>query len=137
MARSAAVSRKRRKAPLTSDAKSRCSAKRKLTQPSQLSQSIAYTVSVINETCDVRPGQYGHNRCQYERLYYESVRYLFCKQLTSSTSIGTDSLQCCMCGLIFHGECPTIKSTHLPYLYIVMDIGVWCCIRYRSVVCKR
>ena len=127
-ASSAAVSRKRRKAPLTSDAKTRCPAKRSLTQPAQVSQSILSQLSMkpaasdpasINTTGITTSGC-TTNLCDV------------CKQLTSSTSIGTDSLQCCTCGLIFHGECLSIESTHLPYLYIIVDIGGWCCTKCRS-----
>ena len=128
MASSATVSRKRRKAPLTSDAMTRCPAKRSLTQPAQVSQSILSQLSMKPATS----GPASANTTGVTTRGCTTNLCDICKQLTSSTSIGTDSLQCCMCGLIFHGECLTIKSIHLPYLYIVMDIGGWCCTRCRS-----
>ena len=128
-ASSAAVSRKRRKAPLTSDAKTRCPAKRSLTQPSPVSQSILSQLSMKPATSG--PASMNTTGITTTSGCTTSLCEV-CKQLTSSTSIGTDSLQCCMCGLIFHGECLSIKSAHLPYLYIVVDIGGWCCTKCRS-----
>ena len=124
MASFVTVSRKRKKAPLTSDSNTRCPAKRSLTQPSlslqsQLSTKPATSVSVITTPGVNRTTSNGTELCDV------------CKQLTSTTSIGVDSLKCCACGLIYHGECLSIDSKILPYLYVVVEVGGWCCTRCR------
>ena len=56
-----------------------------------------------------------------------------CKQPTSSDTIQVTSLQCCLCKLFFHGACLDINNTSLlDFLYVVTEIGGWCCVSCRQ-----
>ena len=94
--------RKRRKAPLTSDSKA-CPAKRSMTQPSRLTQ---YQLSMNPATTATTSGSVDTSASFSADKNKTCTTGLcdVCKQLTSTTTIGTDSLKCSSCGLIYHGE---------------------------------
>ena len=50
-----------------------------------------------------------------------------CKQTTISTSVEINSLRCCLCDTNFHGECLSIDESLMNFLYVVVDVGGWCC----------
>ena len=50
-----------------------------------------------------------------------------CKQ-TIIVSTEVDRLQCCLCDVYFHGSCLEVANvTLLDFLYVVSEIGGWCC----------
>ena len=51
-----------------------------------------------------------------------------CKLITSVDSIQVASLQCCLCNIHYHGACLNVSNTSLlDFLYVVTEIGGWCC----------
>ena len=51
-----------------------------------------------------------------------------CKQITSVDPIQVTSLQCCLCNTYYHGACLNVSNTSLlDFLYVVAEIGGWCC----------
>ena len=122
--------RKRKKTPLKPDSILTCPAKKALTQVSQFQQSQSGTSSQPTANCitvDVKggTGAINNNLCTIDLC-------TICKQLTSTTLVGTDSLKCCLCGLLFHGECLSVSSKNMLYLHIMVEIGGWCCARCRT-----
>ena len=50
-----------------------------------------------------------------------------CKQTTISISVEINSLRCCLCDTNFHGDCLSIDESLMNFLYVVVDVGGWCC----------
>ena len=50
-----------------------------------------------------------------------------CKQSTSTSLLEVTSLQCCMCSEHFHGNCLKISKPTIDFLYVVIEVGGWCC----------
>ena len=55
-----------------------------------------------------------------------------CKQTTLSTSVEITSLKCCLCNTNYHGDCLSIDESLMNFLYVIVDIGGWCCVRCRK-----
>ena len=55
-----------------------------------------------------------------------------CNETTLSTSIEIISLKCCLCNTNYHGECLSIDESLMNFLYDIVDIGGWCCVRCRK-----
>ena len=51
-----------------------------------------------------------------------------CKQPASINSIEVSTLKCCLCESYVHGRClDTANDALLEYLYVVAELGGWCC----------
>ena len=92
-----------------------------MSQPLVPTPSVSKSVKRTNKSINI----YNNHECSTDLC-------TVCNQLTSTTSVGTDALKCCLCGLLFHGECLTISSKNMPYLYIMVEIGGWCCALCRN-----
>ena len=56
-----------------------------------------------------------------------------CKQSTSTDTIQVTALRCCLCDIYIHGRCLDIKNPSLlDFLYVVSEVGGWCCPGCRS-----
>ena len=57
-----------------------------------------------------------------------------CKQTAVVDSTDVTCLQCCLCDEYFHGSCLEVANeTLLDFLYVVSEIGGWCCTSFRLI----
>ena len=57
-----------------------------------------------------------------------------CKQTAVVDSTDVTCLQCCLCDEYFHGSCLEVANeTLLDFLYVVSEIGGWCCTSCRLI----
>ena len=50
-----------------------------------------------------------------------------CNKPTAFNIFEVNSVQCCFCRSVHHGSCLDIDESLLPFLYVIKEVGGWCC----------
>ena len=55
-----------------------------------------------------------------------------CRSPVIIDMVHVSSLKCCLCDVLYHGNCLDLNPVLISFLHVVSDIGGWCCVECRS-----
>ena len=96
------------------------------TQPDPPGYSSSQPTAVVNTIPNTDPDQVRDQDRDQDAICK------VCKKNTRFNIFEVNALQCSICKDVSHGSCLNIDESLLPFIYVIKEVGGWCCTSCRS-----